>query len=87
MADPLQADRESRLDPRGQRSEKSGGANEPTLAPRGLASHRGRCGQPRYRAGAGVPDSPPLTAVLTIALYRSASARAFSESSMLTMMW
>src|SRR6266851_6718675 len=87
MADLLQAERKTSDDLPRQRSEKSGGAYEPTLAPRALATRRGRCRQARYRAAAGVPDSPPLTAVLTIALYRSASALAFSESSMLTMMW
>ncbi len=88
MANRPQTGRQCRLDLPRQRPEEAGRANESPLSARRFATHSQRRRHPEpYRAAAGLPESPPPTAVLTIALYRSASALAFSESSMLTMMW
>src|SRR5438132_4675255 len=87
VADIAQARGERRLDQRRQRSKESGRPDEPPLVSRGLATD-GRANRHRlYPAAAGLPELAPPTAVLTSTLYRSASALAFSESSMLTMMW
>src|SRR5438067_3489417 len=69
VADPLQACRKRRRDQWGQRPEKAGRPNESPFSVRGLTSHRGPSRHlVPYRVAAGVPDSSPLTAVLTIAL-------------------
>src|SRR5207244_4755434 len=69
VADPLQAGRKRRLHQRGQRPEKAGRPYESPFSVRGLTSRRG----PRrhlmpYVVAAGVPDSSPPMAVLTLPL-------------------